>query len=233
MFFWNSLAFSMMWLSANINIKSYSKKLQAIHIQRVTPLLVVRGFQCNLILYLKEIQHSQKHGCYTTDKANNIFFHYCFYFLIHSLSFFTDYIKNSRWRFKRERAYAYLWLIHVDVGQKPAQYCKAIILLLKIKKNLKIHMERYSMFLGLKNQHCENAYTIKCNLQIQCDHYQITNGIFHKTRTKNIKDSEQPKQSRERKMKLRESTFLTSDYIKKLQLARQYGTGTKTDIQSN
>ena len=45
-------------------------------------------------------------------------------------------------------------------------------------------MERYSMFLGLKNQHCENPYTIKCNLQIQCDHYQITNGIFHRTRTK-------------------------------------------------
>ena len=52
------------------------------------------------------------------------------------------------------------------------------------------------MFLGLKNQHCENAYTIKCNLQIQCDHYQITNGIFHRTRTKpltihgNTKDPE-------------------------------------------
>ena len=28
----------------------------------------------------------------------------------------------------------YLWLIHVDVWQKPTQYCKAIILQLKIKK---------------------------------------------------------------------------------------------------
>ena len=45
-------------------------------------------------------------------------------------------------------------------------------------------MERYSMFLGRKNQYCENDYTIKCNLQIQCDPYQITNGIFHRTRTK-------------------------------------------------
>ena len=27
-------------------------------------------------------------------------------------------------------------------------------------------------------------YTTKCNLQIQWDPYQITNGIFHKTRTK-------------------------------------------------
>ena len=26
--------------------------------------------------------------------------------------------------------------------------------------------------------------TTKCNLQIQCDPYQITNGIFHRTRTK-------------------------------------------------
>ena len=47
-------------------------------------------------------------------------------------------------------------------------------------------MERYSMFLGRKNQYCENHYTTKCNLQIQGDPYQITNGIFHKTRTKNF-----------------------------------------------
>ena len=39
-------------------------------------------------------------------------------------------------------------------------------------------MERYSMFLGRKNQYCENEYNIKCNLQIQCDPYQISNGIF-------------------------------------------------------
>ena len=45
-------------------------------------------------------------------------------------------------------------------------------------------MERYSMFLGRKNQYRENDYTTKCNLQIQCDPYQITNGIFHRTRTK-------------------------------------------------
>ena len=41
-------------------------------------------------------------------------------------------------------------------------------------------VERYSMFLGMKNQYCENDYTTKCNLQIQCDPYQITNGIFTK-----------------------------------------------------
>ena len=35
------------------------------------------------------------------------------------------------------------------------------------------------MFLGRKNQYCENDYTTKCNLQIQYDPYQIINGIFH------------------------------------------------------
>ena len=42
------------------------------------------------------------------------------------------------------------------------------------------------MFLGRKNQYCENDYTTKGNLQIQCDPYQITNGIFHRTRIKNF-----------------------------------------------
>ena len=31
-------------------------------------------------------------------------------------------------RFEREETYMYLRLIHADVWQKPAQYCKAIIL---------------------------------------------------------------------------------------------------------
>ena len=42
------------------------------------------------------------------------------------------------------------------------------------------------MLLDRNNQYCENDYTTKCNLQIQCDPYQITNGIFHRTRTKNF-----------------------------------------------
>ena len=47
-------------------------------------------------------------------------------------------------------------------------------------------MERYSKFLGRKNQYSENDYITKCNLQIQCGPYQITNGIFHRTRTKDF-----------------------------------------------
>ena len=34
-------------------------------------------------------------------------------------------------------------------------------------------------------------------------------------------------------MELEESTFLTSGYTTKLQSSRQYGTGTKTEIQTN
>ena len=34
------------------------------------------------------------------------------------------------------------------------------------------------MVLGKKNQYCENEYTTKWNLQIHCDPYQTTNGIF-------------------------------------------------------
>ena len=45
-------------------------------------------------------------------------------------------------------------------------------------------MERDAMFLGMKNQYCENDYTTKHNLQVQCDPYQIINGTFHRSRTK-------------------------------------------------
>ena len=35
--------------------------------------------------------------------------------------------------FKKEGTHVYLWLTHVDVWQKPSQYCEVIILQLKIK----------------------------------------------------------------------------------------------------
>ena len=47
-------------------------------------------------------------------------------------------------------------------------------------------MERYPRCLGWKNWYFENDYTTKCNLYIQCNLYQITNGIFHRTRTINF-----------------------------------------------
>ena len=42
------------------------------------------------------------------------------------------------------------------------------------------------MFLSRKNQYCENDYNTKCSLQVQCDPYQMTNGIFHRTREKKV-----------------------------------------------
>ena len=79
------------------------------------------------------------------------------------------------------------------------------------------------MFLGKKNQYCENDYTTKCNLQIQCDPYQMTNGTFHRTRTKYCtirmethNDTKQQKQYRQR-TELEASTFLISNYTTKLQ----------------
>ena len=94
------------------------------------------------------------------------------------------------------------------------------------------------MFLGRKNQYCENDYTTKCNLQIQCDPYQITRGIFHRTRTKSFtihmetQKTLNSQSSVERKMELEESIFLASGYTTKLQSSRQYGTGTKQKYRS-
>ena len=39
---------------------------------------------------------------------------------------------NGRLKGWKEGTYVYLWLIHVDVWEKPTQFCKAIILQLKI-----------------------------------------------------------------------------------------------------
>ena len=39
-------------------------------------------------------------------------------------------------------------------------------------------MEGYTRFLDWKNQYSQNEYTTQGNLQIQCNPYQITNGIF-------------------------------------------------------
>ena len=34
------------------------------------------------------------------------------------------------------------------------------------------------MFLGRKNQYCENDYTTKCNLHVQSDPYEIPKAFF-------------------------------------------------------
>ena len=62
-------------------------------------------------------------------------------------------------------------------------------------------MEKYIMFMDRKNQYSENEYTTQSNLQIQCNPYQATNGIFHRAKTNNFtiygntKNLEQPNKS--------------------------------------
>ena len=96
-------------------------------------------------------------------------------------------------------------------------------------------MEKYTVSMDQKNQYSENEYTTQTNLQIQCNPYQATNGIFHKARTNNftICMEIQKTQNRERRMELEELTCLTSGSTTMPQSSRLYGTGTKTEIQIN
>ena len=47
-------------------------------------------------------------------------------------------------------------------------------------------MEKYTVFMDWKNQYRQNG-NFESNLQIQCNPYQATNVIFHRTRTNNFK----------------------------------------------
>ena len=47
-------------------------------------------------------------------------------------------------------------------------------------------MEKYPTFMDQKNQYSENEYTIQSSLQTQCNPYQATNGISHRTRSNNF-----------------------------------------------
>ena len=98
-------------------------------------------------------------------------------------------------------------------------------------------MGKYTMFMDWKNQYSENEYTTQSNLQIQCNPYQATNSIFHRARTNNfticmeIQKTLNSQSNLEKRMELEESTCLTSGSTTKPQSSRQYGTGTKPEIQ--
>ena len=85
------------------------------------------------------------------------------------------------------------------------------------------------MSLDWKNQYCENDYTTQSNLQIQCNPYQITNGIFYGARTNHLKICMETKKTPNsqsslegKKKELEESDSLTSDYTTKLQIGRAH-----------
>ena len=47
-------------------------------------------------------------------------------------------------------------------------------------------MEKYTMFMDQKTQYSKNEFTTQSNLQIQCNPYQATSGIFQGARTNNF-----------------------------------------------
>ena len=79
------------------------------------------------------------------------------------------------------------------------------------------------MLLDWKNQHCENDYTTQSNLQNQCNLYETTNAIFHRTRAKNFiicmetQKTPNSQSNPEKEKWMEESGSLTSDYTTKLQ----------------
>ena len=59
---------------------------------------------------------------------------------------------NQEWEmgggFRRQGTYVYLWLIHVDVWQRLAQYCRAVVLLKKKKTYTLKKKRRYTVTSG-------------------------------------------------------------------------------------
>ena len=100
-------------------------------------------------------------------------------------------------------------------------------------------MEKYTMFMDWKSQYSENEYTIQSNLQIQFNPYQATNGIFTELEQVISKFVWKYKKPQIAKAILRKKNgtggINLPDFrlTTKLQSSRQYGTGTKTEIQIN
>ena len=51
-----------------------------------------------------------------------------------------------------------------------------------LMKEIKEDTPMETIFMDWKTQYCQNDRITQGNLQIQCNPYQITTGIFHRTR---------------------------------------------------
>ena len=76
-------------------------------------------------------------------------------------------------------------------------------------------MEKYTMFMDWKNQYSEKEYTTQSNLQIQCNPYQATSGIFHRARKNNFTIC----------MEIQKTNKQTKTQIAKAILRKKNGTG--------
>ena len=87
---------------------------------------------------------------------------------------------EGRGRAKREGTYVYLWLVPINVWQKPTQYCKAIILQLKINTFLKIHDGIWGLAAYLRGYVCsENGwreFELSSSSLLLCMHLLILEG---------------------------------------------------------